>query len=132
MLARSRSTSRLDDRKSGLEVDQRREQIGYRLGISDNRDLAVLHSFRQKLTSLRVSSKSMGDNEHLRAPNKSKDRNDVVHLCSSCLHLSSAGQVRVRHHPGLPCAELCRSSRYNFPACLRELFESFFDLPKAP
>jgi hypothetical protein len=73
-----------------------------------------------------------GRNEHLRAPNKSLDRNDVDHLRLSCLHLSSAGQVRVRHHRGLPCAELCRSSRYNFPAWLRELFESFFDLPKAP
>ena len=45
--------------------------------------------------------------------------------CGFCLHLSSAGQVRVRQHRGLPCAELCRSRGYNFPAWLRELFESF-------
>jgi len=47
MLARSRSTSRLDNRKSGLEVDQQREQIGYCLGISDSRDLAVLDCIRE-------------------------------------------------------------------------------------
>ena len=72
-----------------------------------------------------------GRNEHLRALNKSLDRNDADHLCSSSLHLSSAGQVSVRHHCGLPCVELCRSSRCNFLAWLRELLESFFDLPKA-
>jgi hypothetical protein len=46
-LTRSRSASRLDDRKSGLEVDQQREQIGYCLGISVSRDLVVLHCIRE-------------------------------------------------------------------------------------
>src|SRR5215469_1472290 len=37
------SMSRLDDRKSGIEVHQQRQQIGYRLGIPAGRDLAMLH-----------------------------------------------------------------------------------------
>ena len=45
-LTRSRSTSRRDDWKSGFEVDQERQQIGNCFGISERRDLAVLHCIR--------------------------------------------------------------------------------------
>jgi hypothetical protein len=38
----SASTSGLDDRKSGVEVDQQRQQIGYCLSITDSGDRALI------------------------------------------------------------------------------------------